>query len=192
MSTESKLKLKVIIGSTRPGRVGPSVANWVNSGARDHGGFEVELVDLAEIGLPLLDEPNHPAMQKYENESTKKWSAVIGDADAVILVTPEYDFFAPATLVNALQVIAVEWKYKPVGLVSYGGISGGLRSAQELRTLISNKGAMPLPNVVPIPMVFPLLEDGTVKANDPMKDGLQGLFDELVKWGQALKPLHSA
>ena len=192
MSSDSKLKLKIVIGSTRPGRVGPDVANWVDTGARDHGGFAVELVDLADIGLPLLDEPKHPAMQDYQHDHTKKWSAVIGDADAVIFVTPEYDFFAPATLVNALQVIAKEWKYKPVGIVSYGGISGGLRSAQELRTLIANKGAMPLPNVVPIPMVFPLLEDGTVKANDPMKEGLQGLFDELVKWGQALKPLHSA
>lgn len=192
MSSDTPLKLKVIIGSTRPGRVGPNVANWVNEAAKAHGGFAVDLVDLKDIALPLLDEPNHPAMQKYENDSTKKWSAVIADADAVIFVTPEYDFFAPATLVNALQTIAVEWRYKPVGIVSYGGISGGLRSAQELRMLISNKGAMPLPNVVPLPMVFPLIENGTINATDPMKDGLKGLFDELVKWGTALKPLHSA
>ena len=127
------LKLAVVIGSVRPGRVGPSVAAWFLEAAREHGNFDVTLVDLADVGLPLLDEPEHPVKQLYEHEHTKKWAAIVDDADAFVFVTPEYDFFAPASLLNAIQYLSKEWGYKPAGIVSYGGISGGLRSTQMVR-----------------------------------------------------------
>lgn len=103
------INLKIIIGSTRPGRKGPIIARWVEEAAKASGLFKVELVDLAEMNLPLLDEASHPAMQKYEHEHTKRWASIIGSADAYIFVTPEYDFFAPASLVNAIQVLMKEW-----------------------------------------------------------------------------------
>ena len=100
-------------------------------------------MDLAEFDLPLLDEPKHPRLQQYEHEHTKRWSAAIGPADAFLFVTPEYDYFTSAALVNALQFLSVEWHYKAAGIVSYGGVSGGLRATQELRQLIGNlNGAM--------------------------------------------------
>lgn len=130
------LKLNIIVGSTRPGRVGPAVGQWVEAQAREHGKFEVELVDLASFQLPLLDEASHPAMQQYEHEPTKRWSASVASADAFVFATPEYNYFAPASLVNAVQVLLKEWGYKPAGVVSYGGVSGGLRAAQTLRQLL--------------------------------------------------------
>ncbi|GHF55883.1 NADPH-dependent FMN reductase [Seohaeicola zhoushanensis] len=183
------LKLKIIIGSTRPGRIGPTVATWAAEAAKAHGGFEVETVDLAEIDLPLLDEPNHPARKEYTKDHTKRWSAIVADADAFVFVTPEYDYFPPASLINAIQCLSQEWKYKPAGMVSYGGISGGLRSAQELRQLLGNLSMVALPGVVPVPFFSKFIEDGKFTPNKEMADGASGMFGELAKWANALKPM---
>jgi Predicted flavoprotein len=184
------LILKIITGSTRPTRQGPKVAAWVEDFARAHGGFTVELVDLAAMDLPLLDEPAHPAMQKYEHDHTKRWSEVIAGADAFVFVTPEYDFFTPAALVNAIQCLSREWKYKAAGVVSYGGVSGGLRSAQVLRGLLGNVGVMAIPQTVPLPFFAASInDDGQFEANEKMEEGLKLLLDELAKWSGALKPL---
>lgn len=184
------LKLNIIIGSTRPGRVGPVIARWIKEAASEHGKFDVKLVDLADFGLPLLDEAAHPKAQQYVNEPTKRWSASVASGDAFLFVTPEYDYFAPAALVNAVQTLMLEWFYKPAGVVSYGGISGGLRSAQVLRQLLGNVNVHALPQVVPVPN-FPQFigPDHVFRPNEPMKDGLNDLFDELHKWGGALKVL---
>ncbi len=185
-------KLNIIIGSTRPGRVGPVVAQWVNEAAREHGKFDVELVDLADFALPLLDEAAHPKAQQYANGPTKRWSSSVAAADAFLFITPEYDYFPPAALVNAVQVLMLEWFYKPAGMVSYGGISGGLRSAQVFRQLLSNVNMHALPQVVPVPN-FPQFIDhhGVLHPNEPMKDGLNGLLHELHKWAGALKTLRT-
>ena len=184
------LKLNIIIGSTRPGRLGPVVAQWISEAAIEHGKFDVELVDLADFGLPLLDEAAHPMVQDYVNEPTKRWSASVGSADSFLFVTPEYDYFAPAALVNAVQTLMPEWFYKPAGVVSYGGISGGLRSAQVLRQLLSNVNVHALPQVVPVPNFHQFIgKDGLFCPNEPMSVGLNGLLDELHKWAEALKVL---
>jgi len=120
-------RLTVIIGSTRPGRAGLPIAEWFVSRARLHGGFDVEVADLAEIGLPLLDEPNHPRLRQYLHQHTKAWSAVIDRADAVVFVTPEYNYGYPATVKNSIDYLHEEWKDKPAGFVSYGGIATGQR-----------------------------------------------------------------
>jgi len=184
------LKLKIITGSTRPGRVGPAIAKWVVEASKKHDGLVVEAVDLADIGLPLLDEPNHPAMQNYTHEHTKQWSSIIADADAFIFLTPEYDYFAPASLINTIQVLYKEWNYKPAGVVSYGGVSGGLRAAQTLRDLLSTMQMVALPQVVPVPF-FPefIGEDGVFTPNEKMVEGLDGLVGELTKWATALKTM---
>lgn len=184
------LKLNIVIGSTRPGRAGPVIAQWIRDAAIGHDKFDVELVDLADFALPLLDEAAHPKTQQYANEPTKRWSASVASADAFLFVTPEYDYFAPAALVNAVQTLMLEWFYKPAGVVSYGGISGGLRSAQVLRQLLGNVNVHAIPQVVPVPN-FPQFigNDGMFSPNEPMKDGMNGLLDELHKWAEALKTL---
>jgi len=86
----SKPLLQVIIGSTRPGRVGPAVADWITARAREHGFFDVDLVDLAEVNLPMFDEPRHPRFGQYEHQHTRDWSATIARGDAFIFVIPEW------------------------------------------------------------------------------------------------------
>lgn len=184
------LKLNIIIGSTRPGRAGPAVAKWVTDAARRHGTFDVELIDLADFKLPLLDEPAHPMMQQYQHAHTRRWAESVNAADAYIFVTPEYNYFPPASLVNALQVLNKEWNYKPAGVVSYGGISGGLRASQELRLLMTTVNMHALPQVVPVP-TYPqfINEDNIFQPNDAMAKGLDGLLAELGKWAPALRTM---
>src|SRR5690242_19682950 len=117
--------LSVLITSTRPGRVGLPVARWFIARAEAHGGFTVRVDDLAEIRLPFLDEPRHPRLRQYEHQHTRDWSARVDAADAFAIVTPEYNSGLPATLKNALDFLNQEWRYKPVGFVSYGGVSAG-------------------------------------------------------------------
>ena len=126
-------KLKIITSTTREGRKGIFVANWITELAMASGKYEVELLDLAVINLPLMNEPNHPRLRQYQHEHTKKWSATIESADAFIIVLAEYNFGFPAPIKNALDYLYNEWKYKPVAFVSYGGIAGGMRSMQMLK-----------------------------------------------------------
>ncbi len=183
------LKVKIILGSTRPGRIVPIVGKWVEEIAKQQNGFDVEVVDLKEINLPLLDEAGHPRAQAYEHEHTKKWAAKIAEADAFVFLTPEYNSFPSAALVNAIQALAVEWERKVAAVVSYGGVSGGMRAAQELRQLLVNMNVMALPQSVPVPFVFNYIgEDGVLRPEQPVVDGLKGMFNELAVWGEALKP----
>lgn len=185
-------KLNVIIGSTRPGRAGTPVAKWAYEQAVAHGSFDAELVDLADFNLPLLDEPKHPRFQDYQHEYTRRWSQSVGSADAFLFVTPEYDYFTSAALVNALQFLSVEWAYKAAGVVSYGGISGGLRGAQELRQLLGNLNVMAIPQTVPVPFFAKSIDDDKVfKPDQPVVDGLKLTLDELAKWTSALKSLRA-
>jgi NAD(P)H-dependent FMN reductase len=183
------LQLNIIIGSTRPGRVGPAVAQWLKEAADRHGKFAVDLVDLADFDLPLLDEAVHPATRQYANAPTKRWSTSVASADAFLFVTPEYDYFAPAALVNAVQVLLHEWVYKPAGVLSYGGVSGGLRSTQVLRQLLSNVNVHAVPQTVPVQFVQQFLDDGVFRPSEPIEDGVNVMFDEVHKWARALKSL---
>jgi NAD(P)H-dependent FMN reductase len=182
--------LNIVVGSTRPGRLGPTIGKWCHNFAREHDKFEVELVDLREFRLPLLDEGSHPRLQQYEHETTRKWSESVASADAYVFVTPEYDYFPPASLVNAVQVLLREWSYKCAGIVSYGGISGGLRSTQVLRQLLGNVNVHALPQTVPMPNFNQFIDQhGTFQPSQPIQDGMRVMLDELAKWANALKPL---
>lgn len=111
--------LQIIIASTRPGRVGPSVADWIYERAVAHGGFDVELVDLAEVNLPMFDEPRHPRFGEYVHQHTKDWSATIGRGDAFVIVMPEYNYGFNAAIKNAIDYLNAEWRHKPVGVQQF-------------------------------------------------------------------------
>lgn len=184
-----KYKLKVIIGSTRPTRKGPIVADWFLKVANQHSDFEIELLDLKEID-PLMDEPNHPRLREYTKDHTKKWSKTIDEADAFVFVTPEYNYGPPATLKNAMDFLFEEWQEKPVGFVSYGGVSGGTRAVQELKLSITTLGMMPLPQAVNIPFFNQLINDKNVfEANEPLEKSANIMLDKLQKWTKALKEM---
>ncbi|NNM70989.1 NADPH-dependent FMN reductase [Enterovirga aerilata] len=184
-------KLDVIICSTRPGRVGKPVGDWFDGVARQHGGFEVELVDLAEVNLPIYDEPKHPRLQQYEHEHTRRWSAIVDAADAFVFVTPEYNFGPPPSLVNALNYVYLEWNYKPAGFVSYGGVSGGMRAVQTEKLTLTTLKMVPILETVLIPMVPQHIdkETGAFRPTDIHASSATAMLDELLRWTNALKPL---
>ena len=185
------LVLNTIVCSTRPGRVGLPVANWFHQAATAHGGFDARLVDLAEVGLPVYDEPKHPRLRDYTHEHTKRWSALVDAADAYVFVTPEYNFGSPPALVNALNYVFHEWGNKPAAFVSYGGISGGLRSVQMTKQIITTLRVAPINDAVIIPMVAQQVKDGSFTPNQLQTDSAKTLLDELLRWAEALKPLRA-
>ncbi|WP_298492746.1 NADPH-dependent FMN reductase [uncultured Maritimibacter sp.] len=189
MSQDAPLKIKVITVSTRPGRIGPVVTDWIAALAAERAAFEVEVVDLAELDLPLFNEPKHPSMRDYQHDHTKRWAAIVGEADGFVFVTPEYDFFPPASIVNAVQYLLHEWAKKPAAVVSYGGVSGGLRSMQVLRGLLGNLNMVALSKSIPIPFVHGMIKEGVLEANQTMGDGAKLMLDELESWGRGLRAM---
>src|SRR5580698_10320416 len=163
-------RLLVIIASTRPGRIGLPVANWFVREATAHGTFELETVDLAELRLPLLDEPKHPRLREYTKDHTHAWSATVDAADAVVMITSEYNYGYPAALKNAIDFLHHEWRYKPVGFVSYGGVAAGTRAVQQLKQVVTALKMTPLYEGVNIPFFTKFIDDdGVVQANETME-----------------------
>jgi NAD(P)H-dependent FMN reductase len=184
------VKLMVVIASTRPGRVGLPVGEWFAEHARAHAGFELEVVDLAELDLPFMDEPNHPRFHKYTQQHTKDWSAQVDAADAFVFVMPEYNYGFTAPLKNAIDFLHVEWEYKPVGFVSYGGVAAGTRAVQMLKQVVTTLKMTPLFEAVSIPFVAQFIDDeGELQANETMENAATAMLDELVRVAAALAPL---
>jgi NAD(P)H-dependent FMN reductase len=186
-------RLQIIIVSTRPSRKGPAVAAWFEQQARTQGDFEIEVVDLAAVSLPLLDEPEHPRLRKYQHEHTKAWSATITRADAFVFVTPEYNFSMPPTLVNAMDYLLHEWAYKPVAFVSYGGVSGGLRSVQMIKQLVTALKMMPIPEAVVLNMFTRDLdaETGVFAPPEGQAKAAAAMLRELRRWTDAMATLRA-
>jgi NAD(P)H-dependent FMN reductase len=179
----------IVIASTRPGRGGWPVAQWFIQRATDHGGFEIEVVDLVDFKLPLLDEPNHPRLREYVNPHTHEWSERVGAADAFVFVTPEYNHGYPASLKNAIDYLHHEWRYKPVGFVSYGGVAAGTRSVEQLQQVVTAVKLYPLIEQVNIPFYQQFLKDEAIEANEVMEHAAVALLDQLVKMEAVLRPL---
>jgi NAD(P)H-dependent FMN reductase len=187
------LHLEIFIVSTRPARMGGMVANWFVEQARGHAKFDIEVVDLAEVNLPMMDEPRHPRLRQYEHDHTKAWSAIVERADAFVFVTPEYNFSSPPSLINALDYLLHEWAYKPVGLVSYGGVSGGTRSAQMTKQIVTALKMMPMMEAVTIPFFSQYVDNEarTFTPPDVQEKAAIVMLDELLKWAEALKTMRT-
>src|ERR1700759_967835 len=175
-------RLSVIIGSTRPGRAGLAIADWFADRARQHGGFEIDVVDLAELNLPILDEPNHPRLRQYTHQHTKDWSARVAGSDAFVFVTPEYNHGYSAALKNAIDYLHHEWHYKPVGFVSYGGVAAGTRAMQQLKPVLAALRMTPVVEAVNVPFVGQFIsDDERFEPNDVLE---QAAADMLAALGR--------
>jgi NAD(P)H-dependent FMN reductase len=184
--------VQIVTVSTRPGRKGPAVAAWFSSVARAHGGFTVEDVDLAEINLPVLDEPEHPRLGRYQHEHTRRWSETVSRGDAFVFVTPEYNFAPPPSLINALDFLFTEWAYKPAAFVSYGGVSGGLRGVQIAKQILTALNMMPIVPSVVLPMFASRLDGSGAFTSDESTDkAARAVLTELARWEGALRPLRA-
>lgn len=192
------LKIKIIVGSTRENRFSGRPAQWIFEEAKKLTGVDMELLDLRDYPMPFFDSPMPPSMAKgqYENEMVKKWAEKIGDGDAFIIVTPEYNHGYPAVLKNALDVISPEWSKKPIGFVSYGSAVGA-RAVEQLRQVAVELQMVPIKNAIHIPVdMFMAAMMGTGATGPelftPLREGARGdrvqaFFDELLWWARALK-----
>jgi NAD(P)H-dependent FMN reductase len=185
------MRLMIVVGSVRPGRIGLPVARWVESVARERDGADIDLVDLAELGLPFMDEPHHPRLQQYTHPHTRAWSERVEAADAVILVTPEYNHSYSPALKNALDYLHREWWRKPVGFVSYGGVSGGTRGVAALTTVTSGLGMVRTGASVEIGFAGQHVHDGSFTPTEKEVAILGHLLDEIERLAPVLAPLQS-
>lgn len=182
-------KLLIVVVSTRDGRAGIPVATWFAESARKHGGFDVDLVDLKEVALPLFDEPRHPRFKQYEHAHTKAWSARVEAAEAFVFVTPEYNYGVPPSLINALDFLSSEWAYKAAGFVSYGGGSGGVRAVQMAKLVMTSLKIVPLPEAVSVPFFAKLIDAAGVFDGAAQEASAKTMLDELARWTGALATL---
>jgi len=182
-------KLKIISSTVRPGRKGPIIANWIAEEAKNNGNFDVEMLDLGEINLPLMNEAIHPIMKQYEHVHTKQWSAKIEEADAFIFVTSEYDYSYPASLKNALEYLVHEWAYKPAGIVSYSaGPFAGVRAVMSLKGDLLSLRTVSLAEMVNIPSLNQFInEDGQFIPNEQLIKSSKIMLNQLVRWTNGLK-----
>jgi NAD(P)H-dependent FMN reductase len=180
------MKLAIIIASTRPGRLGPAIATWFEQFAQEHSAFDVELIDLAEVNLPLFDEPLLPSMNRYANDHTKAWSKRIAAADAFVVVTPEYNYSMPPALVNAVDYLHNEWKYKPIGFVGYGGV-GAARAIEMEKQLFSAVHMVPMYHAVLFPDTYAPMQP---KPGEAHERAAHTMLSELEKWAGATQALH--
>lgn len=186
-------RLQIVIASTRPGRVGLPIGQWVYERALTHRSFDVELVDLAELKLPFMDEPNHPRLRRYTHQHTRDWSARVDAADAFVFVTPEYNHGFNAPLKNAIDYLHHEWMYKPVGFVSYGGVAAGTRAMQMIKPVVAVLKMTPIAEAVNIPFVRQFIDDdGKLDPNEVMEQAAMAMLDELQRVEAALRPLRPA
>ena len=187
-STHFMIKIHVIIGSTRQQRFSEKPAHWIYEEAKKREGVEVELLDLRDYPLAFFNEPTGPSGMKeeYSDPIARKWVHKIGEADAFVIVTPEYNHGYPAVLKNALDYAYVQWNNKPIGFVSYGGVAGA-RSVEQLRQVAIELQMAPIQKAVHIPAFWTLMDDqGNFKA-DTLIDAGGKMLDQLIWWAHALK-----
>jgi NAD(P)H-dependent FMN reductase len=181
------LKIGIIVGSTRPGRKAPAVANWVLDVAGMRGDAAYELVDIADFGLPLLDEPVPPSQGTYSKPHTLAWAARIAGFDGFVFVTPEYNHGTSGALKNAIDFLYKEWNDKAAGFVGYGSI-GGARAIESLRLVMGELMVADVRAQVMLSL-FTDFEDGAVNPPERQVEALDTMLDQVVAWSRALKPL---
>lgn len=186
---DNKLKLAVILGSNREGRFGPVVSNWFLARAAERQDFTTEFIDLAEADLsaPLSSSPG-PAVRAELDKVTPK----LAGADAFVVLTPEYNHSFPAAIKALIDWHFGEWQAKPVGFVSYGGMSGGLRAVEQLRQIFAEMHAVTVRDTVSFHNAHAHF-DAEGRHKDPARcdAAAKTMLDRLAWWGLALRDAKS-
>lgn len=184
------IRIAIILGSTRPGRIGEAVAKWVHQIAIQRSDAEFELVDIKDYNLPLLDEPVPPSQGKYSKEHTKTWAQKIASFDAFVFVTPEYNHGTSGALKNAIDFLYAEWNNKAAGFVGYGS-AGGTRAVEQLRLVMAELQIADVRAQVMLSL-FTDFENYSVFKPDPRHEKAVGtMLGQVIAWGGALKTLRS-
>lgn len=188
----NKLKIYVILGSTRQNRFGEQPARWIFEQAKKREELDVEFIDLRDLDLPFFDEPVSPTYNegKYVAPHAKEWAEQIGKADGYIWVSPEYNHSYSAILKNAIDYVYYEWNKKPVGLVSYGSV-GGARGVEHLRGIAAELQMASMRTAVHISEPWNLLDEKGQFKSEGFDYQAKTMLDQLVWWAQALKTARS-
>ncbi|WP_017539881.1 NADPH-dependent FMN reductase [Nocardiopsis halophila] len=193
-------RVAVVIGSTRPEsrdgvagieRKGAAVGRWVLEKASAHGGAEYELVDLAEVGLPMFDEPLPPILGHYTGEHTRSWARLVDGFDAFVFVTPEYNRSVPAALKNAVDYLYAEWNDKAAGFVGYGAV-GGAHAVDHLRGVLSEVRVAHVQAQVSLGLYTDFEDLQYFKPAGHQEEALGALLDQLLPWARAMRSVRSA
>jgi NAD(P)H-dependent FMN reductase len=182
------LNIAVILGSTRPGRNGKAVADWVTDKAAGRPAANYELVDLADYPLPHIDEPIPPSVGQYAGEHTKQWAEKIGAYDGFIFVTPEYNHSTSGVLKNAIDYLYAEWNNKAAAFVGYGSL-GGARAIEHLRAICSELQIAHVRQQLSFSLFTDFENFSTFAPGPQHAEAAVALFDQLESWTRALKPL---
>lgn len=182
------LKIGIILGSVRPGRNGDAVARWVYDIAKKRANAEFELVDLQDFHLPILDEPIPASAGKYSQPHTRVWADKIRSFDAYVFVTAEYNHGIPGGLKNAIDFVYAEWNNKAAGFVSYGS-AGGVRAVEQLRLVLAELQVATVRAQVYLSLIADFENFRTFAPTASKEASLNTMLDQVVAWGEALKPL---
>lgn len=184
------LRIGIIVGSTRPGRKADAVASWVRDIAATRGDAEYEVVDLADFGLPLLDEAVPAARGRYEHEHTQRWANTISGLDGFVFVTPEYNHSTSGALKNAIDFLYREWADKAAGFVGYGS-AGGTRAVEHLRLIMGELQVADVRAQVALSLFADFTNFTTFAPAAHQERSVHAMLDQVVAWSGALKPLRS-
>ncbi len=189
------IKIKVLLGSTREGRFSDKPGKWILEQLKGVHGVEAEMLDLRDYPLPFFAEALSPTVavmkNQYPYEVSKKWTEKIGEGDAFIVVTPEYNHGYSAVLKNAFDYVQTEWNKKPIGFISYGS-AGGVRAVEQLRQVVVELQMAPIRAAIHIQWaqlveISKQAETGSTAALDSLKDPAGKMIDQLLWWANALK-----
>jgi NAD(P)H-dependent FMN reductase len=186
---ENKHKLAIIVGSVREGRFGPVVASWVAEQADTHGAFDVTVVDLVGVDIPLALPAASP---KYAGDDYPRpagmaaLTSALESADAFIIVTPEYNHSYPASLKAAIDWHFTQWTAKPVAFVSYGGAAGGRHAVLHLENVLTELHAVTIRDHLAFPNYFTAWQDNRPLAPEAPSHA-KTLLDQLAWWATALR-----
>jgi NAD(P)H-dependent FMN reductase len=182
------IKIKILAGSSRPGRFNIQPATWIYEIAKKRTDIEVELVDLAELNLPFLDEPVPPSLNQYSKDYTKKWSERIAETDGFIFVTPEYNHSFSPVLKNAIDYLYWEWNFKPVSYVSYGSLAGGARAVEHLRGVAGETKMYDLREQILLPNYWEnMSKEGKYQFTEQQITLANQILDNLTFWATTMK-----
>lgn len=182
------LKIGIILGSTRPNRIGEAVARWVHKIAARRTDAHYELIDLKNQDLPLLDEPAPPLLGQYSQPHTKAWAARIAQYDGFVLVTAEYNHGIPGALKNAIDYLFKEWNNKAAGIVSYGS-EYGARAAEALRLVMAEVMIADVRQQVLLSLYTDFEDYSTFKPAPHHEKSVNTMLDQVVAWSRALRAL---
>lgn len=184
-------RIAIIAGSTRPGRKARAVADWVHTIAAKRNDADFTVLDLAEVGLPHLDEPVPASAGRYQHAHTRDWARTVAGFDGFVFVTPEYNHSTSAALKNALDFLYAEWNNKAAGFVGYGA-TGGIRAVEQLRLIMAELQVADVRAQVALSL-FTDFTDMTELTPAPYQAALvSAVLDQVVAWSEVLSPLRTA